>query len=104
MLIIITVGKWMEPETLVCTVSSTEKNYCMSFILLFRLSVALADSCNLDERDLDQRKLFVDSLLILDLPTHLIVPSVNIKLNEAIGEGDSRSQCHHNGQYCIIIL
>lgn len=56
------------------------------------LSVALADSYNLDERDLDQRKLFVESSLILDLPTHLIVPSANIKLNEAIGEGDSRSQ------------
>ena len=60
----------------------------MSFILLFQLiSVALASSYDLDERDLDQRKLFVESSLVLDLPTHLIVPSANIKLNETIGEG-----------------
>ena len=77
----------------------------MSFILLFRLiSVAIAGSYDLDERDLDQRKLFVESSLVLDLPTHLIVPSANIKLNEAIGEGNSRSQCQHNDHYCIIIL
>ena len=63
-----------------------EKN-TMSFILLFRL-----------------RKLFVESSLVLDLPTHLIIPSANIKLNEAIGEGNSRSQCQHNDHYCIIIL
>ena len=78
--------------------------YVFYTIILDYLYIALADSYNLDERDLDQRKLSVESSLILDLPTHLIVPSANIKLNETIGEGDSRSQCHHNDHYCIMIL
>ncbi len=49
--------------------------------------VALASSYNLDERDFDQRRTSVESSLILDLPSHLIIPAASIKLNEAIGEG-----------------
>jgi hypothetical protein len=59
----------------------------MSVMLLFRLFVALASSYNVDEQDFDQRRTSVESSLILDLPSHLIIPAASIKLNEAIGEG-----------------
>ena len=40
-------------------------------------------------RDLDQRKVSVESSFKLDLPPHLIIPSAAIKLNETIGQGNS---------------
>jgi hypothetical protein len=54
---------------------------------LYTDCLALASSYDLDERDLDQRKLSVESSFKLDLPPHLIVPSASIKLNETIGQG-----------------
>ena len=83
-MLIFTVSNWMEPETLVYTVSYAENNYVFYAVIPI---VYLAGSYNLDERDLDQRKLSVESSLVLDLPTHLVVPSANIKLNKTIGEG-----------------
>ena len=56
-------------------------------LLVMNIYVALGISYNLDERELDQRKLFVESSFKLDLPPHLIVPSASIKLNETIGQG-----------------
>ena len=82
--LISTVGDWITPKSIATTVSKIENNHLLYFCADF---LALASSYDLDERDLDQRKLSVESSFKLDLSPHLIIPSASIKLNETIGQG-----------------